>query len=280
MSVVGGQTVPLKIVTAASHFDSPRFSPDGTRLAIAAQDPSTRRHSIYVYDFGRSAAIRLTIDEESDQLSWNTGGDSIIYRVGSKTFMSRAADGSGGAKKVLDLRDWVATGSHDSHGKWIAFSGEETNSFRIADVLVASRDSGGSAQPYAATNFSEFEPVISPDGQWMAYTSDETGRPEVYVSSFPVAGARTPVSRGGGRAAVWARDGRTIYYANLGGGYYAIRFNPGNPPTLGNERLLYEHAFSRSWTIDPEGRRLIFSDVADQGDVTALVLMINVLRGS
>jgi serine/threonine-protein kinase len=280
MSVVGGQTVPLKIVTAASHFDSPRFSPDGTRLAIAAQDPSTRRHSIYVYDFGRSAAIRLTIDEESDQLSWNTGGDSIIYRVGSKTFMSRAADGSGGAKKVLDLRDWVATGSHDSHGKWIAFTGEETNSFRIADVLVASRDSGGSAQPYAATNFSEFEPVISPDGQWMAYTSDETGRPEVYVSSFPVAGARTPVSRGGGRAAVWARDGRTIYYANLGGGYYAIRFNPGNPPTLGNERLLYEHAFSRSWTIDPEGRRLIFSDVADQGDVTALVLMINVLRGS
>jgi serine/threonine protein kinase len=280
MAAVGGQTVPLKIVAAASHFDSPRFSPDGSRLAIAAQDPSTRRHSIYVYDFRRSAAIRLTIDEESDQLSWNTGGDSIIYRVGSKTFMSRAADGSGGAKEVLNLRDWVALASHDSHGQWIAFSGEETNSFRIADVVVANRDSGGSAYPYAATIFSEFEPVISPDGRWLAYTSDETGRPEVYVSTFPVAGARTPVSRGGGRGAVWARDGRTIYYANLAGGYYEIRFNPGNPPTLGDERILNEHAFSRSWTIDHEGRRLIFSDVADRGEVSALVLMINVLRGS
>ena len=161
---------------------------------------------------------------------------------------------------------------------WIAFSGEETNSFRIADVVVANRDSGGTAQPYAATGFTEFEPVISPDGQWLAYTSDETGRPEVYVSRFPVAGARTPVSRGGGHGPVWARDGRTIYYADLTRNYYAIRFNPGNPPTLRDERVLYEHAYARSWTIDHEGRRLIFCDVTDLGDVTALVLMINALR--
>ncbi len=191
--------------------------------------------------------------------------------------MSRAADGSGEATEVMSIRDWVATGSHDVYGPWIAFSGEKTNSFRIADIMVAHRDSSGRVQPYVATNFTEIEPAISPDGQWLAFTSDETGRPEVYVSTFPVVGARIPVSRGGGRGAVWGRDGRTIYYASVGRDYYAVRFNPGNPPTLSDERRIFQHDFTRSWTVDPDGRRLIFSGVADRGDVTGLVLMINAL---
>lgn len=274
---LGGQTTPLKIPVDASHFDSPRISPDAKRLAIAAQDRTTRRHSIYVYDFGRGAAIRLTSDQESDQLAWNATGDSIVYRVGTKIFMSRAADGSGEASEAINIRDWVGVGSHSVYGPWIAFSGEKTNSFRIADIVVAHRDSSGRVQPYVATNFTEIEPAISPDGQWLAFTSNETGRPEVYVSTFPVAGARIPVSRGGGRGAVWGRDGRTIYYASLGRNYYAVRFNPGNPPTLSDERSIFQHDFTRSWTIDPDGRRLIFSGVADRGDVTGLVLLINVL---
>ena len=199
----GKESRVLELPVDAFHFDSPRISPDGTRLAIAALDRATKRHSIYVYDFARGAAIRLTSEQESDQLAWNSAGDSIVYRVGPKTFVSRAADGSGTPKELLTVRDWVGTAGHAVHDRWIAFTGEQTNSFRLADIVIASLDSGGRVQPYIATSFFEGEPAISPDGKWMAYTSDETGRPEIYASSFPVPGARIPVSRAGGHGAVW-----------------------------------------------------------------------------
>jgi serine/threonine-protein kinase len=270
----------LKIPVDASHFDSPRISPDGTRLAIAAQDRATRRHSIYVYDFRRGTSIRLTSDQESDQLAWNGAGDSIVYRVGPKSFMSRPADGSGESKEVVNLHDWVSVGGHSVRGSWIAFCGEKTNSFRIADIAVSHRDSSGRVEAYAATNFAEFEPAISPDGQWLVYSSVETGRPEVYVSTFPVPGARIPVSRNGGHGAVWSRDGHTIFYANLGRDFYAVKFNPGNPPTLGDERTIFNASSVSPWTIDPDGRRLITTGVIDRGDVTGLILLIDALSTS
>jgi hypothetical protein len=132
-------------------------------------------------------------------------------------------------------------------------------------------------QPYVATEFFEMEPAISPDGNWMAYTSNETGINEVYVTTFPVPGARTRVSRAGGHNPAWGRDGRTIYYADLARDYYAVRFTPANPPALGDEHSIHQRNFSRGWTVDPDGRRLIFTDVADSGEVTGLVLMLNIL---
>jgi Tol biopolymer transport system component/tRNA A-37 threonylcarbamoyl transferase component Bud32 len=275
METVGGQQTRLAIPGDVAHFDLPRFSPDGSRMAIAAQDRGTNLHSIYIYDFARNAPVRLTTDQNADQLAWNRSSDSLIYRIGAKTFVIRAANRTGDATELLRLRDWVSTGSLDVNGPWIAFSGELTNSFRIADIVVAHRDSAGLARPYVATSFSETEPAISPDGHWLAFTSDETGRPEVYVSTFPVAGARVPVSRGGGRGAVWGRDGRTIYYATVGRDYDAVRFNPGNPPSFGEERTIYQRDFSRAWTIDPDGHRLIFTDVSDQGQVTGMLLILN-----
>jgi Tol biopolymer transport system component len=222
----------------------------------------------------------LTSDQESDHLAWNNAGDSIVYRVGPKSFMSRAADGSGEAREVMNLRDWVAVGTHSVSGRWIAFSGEKTNSFRIADIALSHRDSGGRVEPYIATNFAEFEPAISPDGQWLAYGSVETGRPEVYVSTFPIPGARIPVSRNGGHGAVWGRDGHTIFYANLANDFYAVRFNPGSPPTLGDERTIFKATSVSPWTIDPDGRRLITTGVIDRGDVTGLVLLIDAILAS
>ena len=272
-----GGSSSLEIPVDAAHFDSPRISPDGTRLAIAAMDRATRRHSIYVYDFRRGTAIRLTSDQESDQLAWNASGDSIVYRVGSKTFVSRAADGSGESHEILTIRDWVGTGGHAVHDGWIAFAGEQTNSFRFADIVLANRDSGGRVQPYIATNFFEGEPAISPDGRWIAYTSDETGHPEIYASSFPVSGARIPVSRAGGHGAVWGSDGRMIYYANLAHDLFAVPFIPGNPPTLGEERTIYQHDSRGGFTIGHDGSRFIFTDVASRGDVTGLMLMVNTL---
>jgi len=138
---------------------------------------------------------------------------------------------------------------------------EEAGSNRL-DILVQPTD-GSAARRYAATGAQETAGRVSPHVHWVAYTSNESGRDEVYVDSYPRPGNRVMVSRSGGGDPVWRSDGRELYYwsgdALIGVPIDGSRTD--RPPVLGAERVLFHSAYERSlnsmYDVSPDGERIV-----------------------
>src|SRR4029077_4157543 len=120
------------------------------------------------------------------------------------------------ARRLTDSANHQIPGSVSADGDLLAFT--ELDPATGADIWTAAINANRPVlQPVVQTPFDEAEPAFSPDGRWLAYQGNESNRWEVYVRPFAGPGAAAPVSGGGGSAAVWARDGRTLYYAGRSG---------------------------------------------------------------
>jgi len=191
---------------------TPRLSPDGKRLAYGAFGSGRGTSDLWVMDLDAGTTQRLTDDDgDSNDPQWNPNGSLLAYSVnapgGKDVFVQRAG---GGQARVLTSRDgmqfpsdWLRDGS--------ALLVTEETANNGYDIIVQPAD-GSPARPYAATPANETAARISPDGHWVAYTSDESGRAEVYLDSYPKPGRRVTVSSGGGVHPVWRGDGRELYY--------------------------------------------------------------------
>jgi Tol biopolymer transport system component len=167
----------------------------------------------------------------------------------------------GGGTRILASRpgaqfptDWLHDGS--------ALLVSEVGGGNQLDILVQPTD-GSAAHPYASTRAQATAGRISPHTHWVAYTSNESGRDEVYVDSYPRPGYRIMVSTGGGVDPVWRGDGRELYYWR-GDVLMAVPIDgsdAGRPPMLGGERVLfqsaYEHASSAMYDVSPSGQRIV-----------------------
>jgi dipeptidyl aminopeptidase/acylaminoacyl peptidase len=191
---------------------TPRLSPDGKRLAYGAYGDGRSSSDLWVMDLATGTTQRLSDDDrDSNDPQWNPDGSLIAYSVdvpgGKDLFVQRAG---GGQARVLASRDgmqfpsdWLRDGS--------ALLVSEATPSNGYDIIVQPAD-GSPARPYATTPANETAARISPDGRWVAFTSDESGRAEVYLDSYPKPGRRVMVSLGGGVHPVWRGDGRELYY--------------------------------------------------------------------
>ena len=205
----------------ASRPWTPRFSPDGRLVAYGAFGTGRSTSDLWVTDLDGGTTRRLTDDEnDSNDPQWSADGATVAYSAsapGGKDLLMRKI--RGGEPSVLATRagtqfasDWLRDGS-------ALLVTEETERNR-RDIIVQPAD-GSTAWPYAATAADETAARVSPDGRWVAYTSDESGRAEVYLDSYPRPGRRVAVSSGGGVHPVWRGDGRELYYwsdGSAGGG--------------------------------------------------------------
>jgi eukaryotic-like serine/threonine-protein kinase len=201
-----GQATPLMPDTKG--YASPRFSPDGRRLAVYIADPSISSRDVWVLDIGQRVWSRLTTNGISDKPLWTPDGRRVVYSSNDDLWWI-AADGSGRPESLL-----VSVGSHFAgsitpDGRTVVF--QETGS-GTSGIRTLAFDSAPAARTIIPAAFGESAPVVSPDGHWVAYQSDQTGQMEVYVRSYPEPGARVPVSLQGGREPVWAHNGRELFY--------------------------------------------------------------------
>ena len=131
------------------------------------------------------------------------------------------------------------------------------------DIAVLPADGDGAWEPLLDMEADEQAPAISPDGQWIAYTSTRTGEQEIYVQRFPELGGEQLVSRGGGRYPVWSQDGRELLYRRFPNGLMAMSVEPGPNLQAGIAETLFDPAaylgspFVRHWDASPDGRRLL-----------------------
>ena len=162
----------------------------------------------------RGPLTRLTFGGSNSRPTWTPDGKSIAFvadRADVPALWMKPADGSAGERPLAPLGGPISEVVLSSDGSWLVYRLGGTNGNRD---LYAIRLGGDSAAiPLVATPADEWEPRLSPDGRWLAYVSDESGRDEVYVRPFPNAGgAKWQVSVGGGVETVWSPVGRELFY--------------------------------------------------------------------
>jgi serine/threonine-protein kinase len=191
-------------------YACPKLSPDGRRLALTVLRGGN--WDIWVFDLERKVSTRLTFHDgyDGDQV-WSPDGEYLVFtsdRDGVENPYLKRADGSGEATRLAEIEHDFWPSSWSSDGKWILGEIQGTS----FDLWAIPGDESGDPVPFLATEFFERFPAISPDGRWVAYMSDESGREEVYVRPFPAAAGKWQVSDGGGDWPIWSPDGSELIY--------------------------------------------------------------------
>jgi Tol biopolymer transport system component len=204
-----------------------RLSPDGRRIAV-----DDANLDLWVGDLERGTLSRLTTDRTFLHPVWLPGSDGLIFDSTQGGGLHRAA--LSGTSVDLLLRDparMMSPVSVSPDGRVLAY--ERSEDYVSFDIAMVSTTGGAAPSDLVATSFRESAPMFSPDGRWLAFVSNETGRDEVYVQPFPGPGGKTLISTGGGREPLWSRDGRELFYRRA----TAMMSVPlGGGPTIGPGR--------------------------------------------
>ena len=203
----------------------------------------------------------------------------------------RAFSSEGLWLRPLDQMDaTLVSGSEGARNPFFSADGQWLG-FWADDQLKRVSVSGGARSwtPLLATNARESDPAISPDGQWIAYASGETGRVEVYVQRFPELGLRQQISTDGGLRPAWSPDARALFYLGTRGGsspqeMAVVTIDPGPPLSVGNPEVLFDYApyidlpaGGRQYDVDPNGQRFLMLSNTTGDDGTVLTPQINIV---
>ena len=252
-------------VGAPGIFQSPKLSPDGNRIAVARRDLQTGTNDIYAIDLARGASSRLTSDPANDYFPvWSPDGNRIVWgsnREGKYQLYQKLASGIGPEELLLTSDVLIGPHSWSPDGRFILYT--RTDPKTRADVWVLPLD--GDRQPFVflQTPFIEGRARFSPDGRWIAYVSNEQGRNEVYVQTFPASSAKWPVTNDGSEPQ-WRGDGKELFYAG-GGKMWAVEVKPGSTFEAGVPKALFDLASLRavvsndtSYAVTADGQRFLF----------------------
>jgi serine/threonine-protein kinase len=215
-----GKTTLLRATPV--NWSNLQFAPDGKRLALEIVDG---QDDIWIYELERDTLTRLTSDSASHRMPvWTPDGRRIAFASthadpSTPNLYWLRADGTGEAQRLTESKNLQLPGSWHPSGKVLAF--EELNPQTGFDVMLlqmAGDDiSGwkpGSPTVFLNSPFAERDPAFSPDGRWLAYSSNETGRQEVYVRPFPGPGSKLQISTGGGSLPTWSLTKHELFYGS------------------------------------------------------------------
>jgi Tol biopolymer transport system component len=209
------------VLGTIADYGNVELSPDGTRLAVAVFDAAQGTRDIWIYDVGSGQrTIFASNPADENWLIWAPDGQRVIFNSQRSGHLdlyqaSPAAGASGEVLRADEDAKWPVSWSPD--GRYILYVINRPNTGNdiwILPLAGGRTAAGGKPFPYLEGRFAENWAAFSPDGRWVAYSSTESpsGRPEVYVASFPSPGRRWKVSSGGGSQARWRRDGRELFY--------------------------------------------------------------------
>jgi Tol biopolymer transport system component len=192
-----------------------RISPDGRQLAATLFDPPTRTSDIWLYNFGRGVWTRFTSGPASaaDPV-WSPDGRHIVFDSDRKHQgdLYRKATAGGADEPVSEAEGQRIPDDWSPDGRFLAIELREPKGERKVSLSILSLGGDGKVTTYLRRGINNGDAKFSPDGRWIAYTSEESGRNEVYIGAFPDPGERWQVSTDGGIQPRWRRDGKELYY--------------------------------------------------------------------
>lgn len=271
-----------EIAAFKAPFSAPRLSPNGEQIAYMTLG---REKQVWVYDINRGTARRLTGEGRVSSPNWTPDGRRLVFgwcREGATNLYLQPADGSGAMERLTKSDIWQSPGSWSPDGTTLAFV--ELSPDVLWHIFLLDLKSHRTT-PFLNSGANEAYPGFSPDGRWLAYTSDETGRLDVYVRPFPGPGGKWLISQEGGREPLWARSGKQLYYRSLDGKeVWAVDLQTGGGFTASKPRRLLQLTEAmgigvpnRTWDVSPDGQRFLMVKLEDAKPtpVTEMVLVVN-----
>jgi eukaryotic-like serine/threonine-protein kinase len=234
-----------RIATPARPFVYPRLSPDGSRVAVSIAEQD---NDLWTWDFSGQKLTRLTFGQNGHFLVWTPDGRQIIFTSVREVpnLYRRSTDGTGTEERLTNSDRQQRAVAISPDGKRLVF--EELTPAGGYDLMLLDLDSPSTSlgagalrtRPLIQTPFDERNAAISPDGRWIAYDSNDSGRSQVYVRPFPnVADARYQISTDGGRTPVWASSGRELFFVN-GATLMTTAVQTTQTFSAGNPTMLFE----------------------------------------
>jgi serine/threonine-protein kinase len=261
------------------NYHPPRLSPDGTRGAV---DVIVGDMQVWLYDLARDIFSRFTFEGDNRHAVWAPDGKRLAFmsnRDGGQHIFWKRADGSGNAEPVPaggstapDVLNIPCSWSRDgllAFARVAPAAPAELSVLRLDDGSTTR--SGGTAPVFTRTRAAEGAPQLSPDGRWMAYASEESGRREIYVQAYPGPGGRWQVSSDGGNEPLWSASGRELFYRS-GDRMMGVDISTEGEFLAGKPRQLFEGSYVRSsagyvranYDVSPDGQRFLMLKSVEQ----------------
>ena len=240
-------------------YSHPRVSPDGQRLAVDHFANGYR--DIWVYELGRGSRTRLTASGQRNRLpGWMPDGTRVSFfssQDGTSGLYTRVADGSADAESILRGSEGLFPLSWSPDGRTLLFLEIQTQ----GDYDILTLSDGSDPIRFLSSPSNEVAPIFSPDGRYIAYVADDSGRREVYVRPYPAGDQKWTISIDGGQEPVWSRDGRELFYRN-GVKMMVVDVRLGSSFDAERPRLLFEASYPTdsshpAYDVAPDGQRFL-----------------------
>jgi Tol biopolymer transport system component len=267
--------VSRPLLDSAQVYLHPRLSPDGQRLAYEVLGGTGTE--IWISNLANQAVVRLTRDGYSDRPEWSPDGRRILYTSSGTPRNSlwwRPADGSTAAEMVYESEFEIREGVFTPRGDAVVYRADTPD--RNRDIYYLPLTGERKPQALLERVDDDKEPRVSPDGRWLAFVSNESGREEVYIRTLANGGARVPVSAGGGGEPLWAPDGHRLFY-RVGAKLMAARIVTSPVLAVAGRDTVFTGPFTTdpwhpNYDVSPDGRSFIMVRPVEENRQLVLVL--------
>ena len=269
------------VADLSPYFD-PSISPDDKRLATALVT-GQGSGDIWIFDLLRSTKTRVTFDFSIQRYPiWTPDGKTIFFgsnRKGGFQIYSKASDGSGPEQALIEGDDaFKFPESVSPDQRFLVYMRVATDQRSATDIYGLPLSGERKPFPIVQNAFNNMQPRVSPDGKWMAYSSSESGRFEVYVTGFPGGGAKWQVSTSGGSFPSWRRDGRELFWLDPGDNMMAVDVNTaGTTVRVGTPQALFHAGGVQTqqgpYAVTADGKKFLINtgDVKEENQPFILV---------
>jgi dipeptidyl aminopeptidase/acylaminoacyl peptidase len=272
------------------------LSPDERRVALALRSGSSENLDIWTIDIARNLRDRVTSDAQPEGSPvWSPDGARIVFGTGGVGGLAEKAhlvqtlvNGTGANETLLEAADTpsrpcgprqciLAPTDWSADGRFVLymFSG---NFPRTSDIWALPLFGDRKPFPVIQTEFSEGQGTFSPDGRWIAYTTDETGQPNVYVQPFLRAGGKVRISQNGGRNPHWRADGRELFYFDQNGTMTSASIDAKNTLAPGPPKTLFPAGVistNNMYAVTKDGQRFLVNRPQSTATATPLTVIVN-----
>jgi Tol biopolymer transport system component len=268
------------LTTVPATYRQPRFAPDGTRIIAEKGDSSRNKTDLWLFDLARTSESKLTDSQDNEHNvnpAWSPNGQQIAFskrRDGRFEIVSKVVEGAGREERLaaLDgdtlLEDWSRDGRYLSasvrrNGLWVIPFDRQTKPWRVR----------------ADTRAEVWQSEFSPDSRWLAYMSEESGRPEVYVEPLPATGGRWQISTRGGGEPHWRADGKELFFLSADGTLMSIDVNGADwqraTPTRRFRVLVSEVGGKLDYSPSPDGQMIVVNVFVADPAVPPVDVVVN-----
>lgn len=278
----------LGVAGALGDYSDLSLSPDDKRLAFFQVDPDTGNADIWLMDLASGAPSRFTFDTAVDFMpTWSPDGERIVFaslREGAPNLFQKTANGSSQENSLYKSPLAKLPSDCSRDGRFILCDTVDPKTKWDLWVLSVADQKW---ETFLQTPANESRPAFSPNGRWIAYESDESGKKEIYVQSFPASGAKWQISVSGGSQPRWRRDGKELFFLAGDRKVTSVEVNTDAPAfTHGIPIPLFETRISKGedrpgnqYVVTADGQRFLVNTVAEGGAYTSINVVLNWTAG-